>query len=63
MKVLALGGCGDMGRMAVAILLESPKVTNITIGDIDLDLANAVVDLIGSSKLKPERIDVIEREN
>ena len=25
MKILALGGCGDMGRMAVAILLDFPQ--------------------------------------
>ena len=63
MNILALGGCGDMGRMGIAILLESPKVTSITIADIDIELANAVVELIGSDKLTAKKIDVTDREN
>ena len=57
MKILALGGCGDMGRMAVAILLESRKVTIITIADRDLDLARSYVDLTNSDKLSVVEID------
>jgi len=63
MNILALGGCGDMGRMAIAILLESPKVSSITVADIDIELANAVVELIGSDKLKAKKIDVKDRDN
>ena len=63
MKVLALGGSGDMGRMAVAILLESPKVTSITVADKNFERANHFVDLIGSDKLKAVEIDVTEKTN
>ena len=63
MNILALGGCDDMGRMGVAILLESPKVTSITIADIDIELANAVIELIGSNKLTAKKIDVTDRDN
>ncbi|MBY8991409.1 MAG: saccharopine dehydrogenase NADP-binding domain-containing protein [Candidatus Lokiarchaeota archaeon] len=63
MKVLALGGSGDMGRMAIAILLESPNITNITVADKDYERANHLVDLIGSDKLKAAQIDVTARDN
>ncbi|MHA2008094.1 MAG: saccharopine dehydrogenase family protein [Promethearchaeota archaeon] len=63
MKILALGGSGDMGRMAVAILLESPQVSSITIADKNLVRANHLVELIGSPKLIPVEIDVTERES
>ena len=62
MKVLALGGSGDMGRMAVAILLESPEVTSITVADKNYERANHLVDLIGSDKLKAVEIDVTEHD-
>lgn len=61
MKVLALGGCGDMGRMAVAILLESPLITSITVTDLDLEAATAYVKKIGSEKLSAVKIDVTHR--
>ncbi|MHA1914614.1 MAG: saccharopine dehydrogenase family protein [Promethearchaeota archaeon] len=60
MKVLALGGSGDMGRMAVAILLESQYVTSITVADKNLEGANYFVGLVGSDKLTAIEIDVTE---
>lgn len=63
MKVLALGGTGDMGRMAVAILLESPNVTSITVADKNYERAQYLVDLVGSEKLKVVEIDVTQKTN
>ncbi|MFX0042929.1 MAG: saccharopine dehydrogenase family protein, partial [Candidatus Hodarchaeota archaeon] len=62
MKILALGGCGDMGRMAVAILLESPKVTSITVADLNLERAKTFVDMVESDKLSAVQIDVTEKK-
>jgi len=61
MKILALGGSGDMGRMAVAILLESPHVTTITVADKNYKRAKIFVDLIESDKLKAVEIDVTQK--
>ena len=61
MKVLALGGSGDMGRMAVSILLESPNATSITVADNNYERAKHFVDLVGSDKLKAVEIDVTEK--
>ncbi len=61
MKVLALGGSGDMGRMAVSILLESPNATSITVADNNYERAKHFVDLVGFDKLKAVEIDVTEK--
>jgi len=62
MNILALGGSGDMGRMAVAILLESPNTTSITVADKNFERANYFVDLVGSDKLKAVEIDVTQKD-
>jgi len=62
MKVLALGGSGDMGRMAVAILLESQHVTSITVADKNLEKAEHFVGLVDSDKLTTTEIDVTKKE-
>jgi saccharopine dehydrogenase-like NADP-dependent oxidoreductase len=62
LNVLALGGSGDMGRMAIAVLLDSPSVSSITVGDINYDLANTFVEMVDSSKLKAVQIDINEKD-
>ncbi len=61
-KILALGGCGDMGRMAVAVLLESPSISKITVADINYNLATTFVEMVGSDKLKAVQIDINEKD-
>jgi saccharopine dehydrogenase-like NADP-dependent oxidoreductase len=62
MRVLALGGSGDMGRMAVAALLSSKHVTHITIADKNIDVANKYIALINSERLSAVEIDIMEEE-
>ncbi|MFX1452520.1 MAG: saccharopine dehydrogenase family protein, partial [Promethearchaeota archaeon] len=62
MKVLALGGSGDMGRMAVTVLLPSPKITSITIADKDYEFAKTFVELVGSDKLSAVEVDVTNKK-
>ena len=62
MNVLALGGSGDMGRMSVAILLESPIVSSITVADKNYERANHFIEMVGSDKLTAFEIDVTEYE-
>jgi saccharopine dehydrogenase-like NADP-dependent oxidoreductase len=62
MKVLALGGAGDMGRMAVAVLLDSPNITSVSVADINEKLINTFVEMVDSPKLKPVQIDINEKE-
>ncbi len=62
MKVLALGGAGDMGRMAVAVLLDSPSVTSVTVADINSELINIFVEMVDSPKLSPVQIDITDKK-
>ena len=62
LKVLALGGSGDMGRMAVTVLLPSPKITSITIADKNYEFSKKFVELIGSEKLSAVEIDVTNKK-
>ena len=62
MKVLALGGSGDMGRMAVAALLDFDSISSITVADKDYELAKTFVELVGSDKLSPLEVDVTHKE-
>jgi len=58
MNVLALGGVGDMGRMAVAILLENPRISLITVTDKNIERANHFVELLESENVIATEIDV-----
>ncbi|MBD3227171.1 MAG: hypothetical protein GF329_03200 [Candidatus Lokiarchaeota archaeon] len=58
MKLLILGGCGDMGRMAVATAISLPKVSKITIADKNYELAERMVELTESEKLEAVKIDI-----
>ncbi len=62
MNVLALGGSGDMGRMAIAVLLDSPSVSSITVGDINYELAKTFVEMVDSPKVKAVQIDINEKD-
>ena len=62
MNVLALGGSGDMGRMVIAVLLDSPSVSSITVGDVNYELANTFVEMVDSSKLSAVQIDINEKD-
>ncbi|MBU2488029.1 MAG: saccharopine dehydrogenase NADP-binding domain-containing protein [Proteobacteria bacterium] len=59
MKILALGGCGEMGRYAVKTLLPLPEITGITIADIDGDRARAFAEECGP-KTSHARVDAMD---
>ena len=61
MKILALGGSGDMGRMAIAILLESPNISSITVADKNYKRAEYFIDLVGTDKLEALELDVTKQ--
>lgn len=58
MKILVLGA-GRMGLGAAYDLAHnSPEVEAVTVADIDLERARAVVSTVGSERLSPARVDV-----
>ncbi len=58
MKVIALGGAGDMGRRAVADLALQPDVQELTVADYNSDAARRLsVELGGPPHVAPLRVD------
>ncbi|MFG6178460.1 saccharopine dehydrogenase family protein [Halomonas sp. THAF12] len=57
MKILALGGCGDMGRVAVREIIGNPTVSEVVIADIDGSKATRFADSLGS-KARAMEVDV-----
>lgn len=62
MKILALGGAGDMGRRAVADLALHPEVRELTIADYKHDAARRLaIELGGPPRVTPLRVDANDR--
>jgi lysine 6-dehydrogenase len=57
MKILVLGA-GRMGLGAAFDLAHNSDCESVTVADVDMERARAVVETIGSSKLTPAQIDV-----
>ncbi|WP_067449766.1 saccharopine dehydrogenase family protein [Actinomadura macra] len=62
MKILALGGPGAMGRVAVRIATSLPGVREITVADRDLDAARRLVRELAGSRvtLRARKVDVTD---
>ena len=63
MRVLALGGAGDMGRTAVTTLVNSSSIKSITVADSNYKLAEKFVGYANSKKLSTAKIDATEKHN
>lgn len=50
-------GAGAQGAPCASILARDKDVSEIVLGDIDLDLANKVKDKIGSDKITTIKVD------
>ncbi|QIL88691.1 hypothetical protein GNX18_02065 [Microbulbifer sp. SH-1] len=57
MKILALGGCGDMGKVAVREIIGQPKVSEVVIADIDFVKAKLFAKSLGP-KARAIEVDV-----
>lgn len=61
MRVLALGGAGDMGRTAVTTLINSPGIEAITVADRNYESAEKFINLANTKKASATKIDVTDR--
>jgi saccharopine dehydrogenase-like NADP-dependent oxidoreductase len=57
MNIVVLGGAGLMGRFAVRDLVLNSEVDQVTIADLDVDLARQVAEILNSSKIKVQTVD------
>jgi lysine 6-dehydrogenase len=62
MKILVMGA-GRMGLGAAYDLAQATDVRDVTVADLDLERARAVVETIGSTRLRPAQIDVADVES
>ncbi|MFN3007655.1 saccharopine dehydrogenase family protein [Mycolicibacterium wolinskyi] len=60
MRVLALGGAGEMGTAAVRVLADDPRVSRLVVADRDEQRASAVAMALGG-KASARKVDVTDR--
>jgi saccharopine dehydrogenase-like NADP-dependent oxidoreductase len=60
MKIVVLGGAGLMGRYAVRDLAFNPEVDQVTIADLDVDLARQVAAILDSPKIQVQSADATD---
>jgi saccharopine dehydrogenase (NAD+, L-lysine-forming) len=60
-KILIIGAGGQGGPCA-SILSRDEQIAEIRLGDINIDLAKKVAEKIGSSKVKPIKLDAGEKD-
>jgi saccharopine dehydrogenase (NAD+, L-lysine-forming) len=63
MKILALGGCGQQGRLAVKTLIEEADVKKVIIADINIEAAKAFQNELDSAKVEVLEIDVLDERS
>lgn len=59
MRILALGGAGEMGAVAARVLADDERVTGLVVADLDQQRAAAVADTLGS-KVSARGLDVTD---
>lgn len=57
MKVIVLGGAGDMGSEAVRNLVRFPEVERITIADLNTTAAEKLASSLGEEKVRVQKVD------
>jgi lysine 6-dehydrogenase len=57
MRVIVLGGCGEMGSEATRDLARTSDFEEIVIADIDLSKAQRFADELGGGRVRAEKID------
>ncbi len=63
MRIVVLGGAGDMGAEAVRDLVRYSKATEIVIADMNEQKGKQLAENIGDERLKVEKVDARSHEN
>ncbi len=63
MRIVVLGGAGDMGAEAVRDLVRYSAATEIVIADMDERKGKQLAESIGDERLKVEKVDARSHEN
>src|ERR671938_145915 len=63
MRVIVLGGCGEMGSEATRDLARTSDFAEIVIADIDLAKAQKLAAELGGGRVRAERVDVSDEQS
>ena len=63
MRILVLGGAGAMGMVTVRDLAESPEVSEVIIGDVNMEKARKVAEWAGKEKISIRKVDISSMES
>ncbi len=63
MKILVLGGAGAMGMVTVRDLAETPEVSEVIIGDVNLEKAEKIAEWAGKEKISIRKVDISSIES
>jgi lysine 6-dehydrogenase len=62
MKIIVLGGCGEMGSEATRDLAQTSDFEEIVIADIDLAKAQRFADELGGGRVRAEQVDASDEQ-
>ena len=62
MKVLIVGGCGVQVQPAIKLLLDSPEISQVILGDINIELARKLAKEFQSLKISALKIDAFDHK-
>jgi saccharopine dehydrogenase-like NADP-dependent oxidoreductase len=63
MKVIVLGGAGDMGSEAVRELVQFPEIERITIADLNTAAAEKLASSLGRERVKVQKVDATSHQD
>ena len=63
MRILVLGGAGAMGMVTVRDLAETPEVSEVIIGDVNIEKAEKVAEWAGKEKISIRKVDISSVES
>src|SRR5947209_2943449 len=62
MRVIVLGGCGEMGSEATRDLAQTSEFDEIVIADIDLSKAQRLADELGGGRVRAAKVDASDEQ-
>ena len=63
MQILIVGGCGAQARPAIERLIAGNIFSKVVIGDINQQLAEQLLQDLGSAKVSARRVDALDHES
>jgi lysine 6-dehydrogenase len=62
MRVIVLGGCGEMGSEATRDLARTSEFEEIVVADLNLEKARALAEELGGGRVRAEKVDASDEQ-